>query len=209
MARHLELVVLLLDLLLLRLFLVLVVHVVSVGTADQVVSVPFFVACSDLALLIVVIDEDGLERDVKLSLLDLIGRGQVRVQLELLSHLIDDDFLAVVVLTELVRLIIRGVADWQEGHTAVNQLVGPVLVLLDDLILLVEEFFAKDESVLLPVVEEVQLAVLAVDADHLLPVVVEQGAFVVLNQLELVWEASTHHQFVLAARVDAANLLRD
>jgi len=48
---------------------------------------------------------------------------------------------------------------------------------------------------------EVQFAVPSIYADHLLPVVVEKRAFVVLNRLELVREAPSNSELVLAAGV--------
>ena len=106
-AVHLQLVVLFLDLLLLGLLLVLVIDVVDVGVADQVVTIPLLVARRDLAFLIVVVDVDLLLLDVELRLLDLIGGWQVRIELELLGHLVDEHVLVVVVLLEAQRLLIQ------------------------------------------------------------------------------------------------------
>jgi len=97
---HLKLVVLFLDLLLLGLFLVLIVDVVDIGVSNQVIALPLLVASRDLALFVVVVDEDLVHVDVELSLFDLVGGRQVRIQLKLLSHLVDQNVLSVVVLLE-------------------------------------------------------------------------------------------------------------
>ena len=98
---HFKLVVLFLDLLLLGLLLVLVIHVVNIGVAEQIVSLPLFRACGDFPLLIVIVDVHLVHGDVELCLFDLVGGGKVRVQLELLSHLIDQHVLIVVVFGQL------------------------------------------------------------------------------------------------------------
>lgn len=59
----------------------------------------------------------------------------------------------------------------RESHTAIDQPVRPTLVLLDDLVLFVKEFLAENQAVLLPMMVEVELAIAAIDANHLLPVV--------------------------------------
>ena len=98
---HFKLVVLFLDLLLLGLLLVLVIHVVNIGVAEQIVSLPLFRACGDFSLLIVIVDVHLVHGDVELCLFDLVGGGKIRVQLELLSHLIDQHVLIVVVFGQL------------------------------------------------------------------------------------------------------------
>ena len=97
----------------------------------------------------------------------------------------------------------------REGDTPVDKLVGPALVLLDDLVLFVEELFAQDEAILLSVMVEVELAVAAILADHLLPVIKVLRALIVLDQLEGVREASAHLQLVFTAAVLATDLLCD
>jgi len=172
-AVHLKLVVLLLDLLLLRVLLtIFVIDAVDVGTADQFITVPGLIARRDFTFLVVVVNVDGLVLNVELSLLDLIGGRQIFVELELLRHLVDNEVLVgpVVVRLELQRLLC-GFSGRRERHTAVDQPVGPVLVLLDDLVLLVEELFAEDQTILLPVMVEIEFAVASVNADHFLPVV--------------------------------------
>ena len=100
MAVHLELMVLLLDLLLLGLLLaIFVIDVVDVGVSNEVVTVPLFITSCNFTLLVVVVDVDRLHEDVELSLLDLVSSGKVLIQLELLGHLIDDEV--------LVRIVVR------------------------------------------------------------------------------------------------------
>ena len=100
-AVHLKFVVLFLDLLLLGLFLIFVVNVIDVGVSNQVISAPLLIASSNLTLLVVIVDEDLVHDNIELRLFDLIGCGKLRVQFKLLSHLVDQDVLAVVVLLEL------------------------------------------------------------------------------------------------------------
>ena len=101
MTSHLQLVILLLDLLLLRLFLVLVIDVINIGVTDQIIAVPLFVACGNFTFLVVVVDENLLHSDIKLSLLDLIGSWKIWVKLKLLCHLVDQDVSTIVVLLDL------------------------------------------------------------------------------------------------------------
>ena len=56
---------------------------------------------------------------------------------------------------------------------------------------------------------EVELAVAAIDADHLLPVVELERGLVVLDQFEFVRETSADDELVLAAGVVAAHFDRD
>lgn len=56
---------------------------------------------------------------------------------------------------------------------------------------------------------EVELAVAAIDADHLLPVAELERTVVVLDQFEFVGEAASNHQLVLAARVVRTDFFRD
>ena len=207
-AGHLKLVILLLDLLILGLLLVLVVDVVDVGVTDQLIAAPSFLMCRDFTLLVVVEDVDHFHIDVELCLLDLGGSWQIWVKLKLLGHLVDQHLFVVVVFTESQRLLVELLAG-REGDTPVDKLVGPALVLLDDLVLFVEELFAQDEAILLSVMVEVELAVAAILADHLLPVIKVLRALIVLDQLEGVREASAHLQLVFTAAVLATDLLCD
>ena len=54
---------------------------------------------------------------------------------------------------------------------------------------------------------EIELAITAVDFNHLLPVVEKNRTLVVLDQLELVGEPSTDHEFILAAGVVGTDLI--
>ena len=56
---------------------------------------------------------------------------------------------------------------------------------------------------------EVELAVAAVDTNHLLPVVVQERALIVLNQLELVREPPTDQELVFATGEVRADLIRN
>ena len=199
-AVHFKFVVLLLDLLLLGLLLVLIVDVVDVGVTNQVVTLPLFELGRDLPLLVVIVDEHLAHVDVELSLLELIGSWKVWVELELLCHLVDQHVLAVVVLGEL-DLGGRDLRAGRERHRAVDELVRTILILLNDLVLLVEELFSQDETILLPVMVEVELAVASIDSYHLLPVVVLEATFIVLNEFEFVGETPTDHELILTARI--------
>ena len=211
MAVHFELMVLLLDLLLLRFFLpILVVHIVNVCVSDEVISVPLFITSCNLALLVVVVDVDCLHQDVKLSLLDLVGSGQVLIKFEFLSHLVDHKVLVrVVVRLDLQDALLGRVSMRRESHGAIDEPVRPILVLFNDLVLLVKELLTKDQAILLPMVIEIELTIAAIDANHLLPVVELERRLVVLDQFEFVWETSANHEFVLAASIVAADFNGD
>jgi len=142
MASHFKLVILLLDLLLLGFFLVLVINIVNISMTDEIVAIPLFVACRNLTLLVVVVDENLLLMDVKLSLLDLISCGKIWVQFKLLSHLVDQDMSTIVVLLNLERLRCQQIWVGRESHTTVDQLVWPIFVFLNNFVLLIEEFLS-------------------------------------------------------------------
>ena len=173
MAVHLELVILLLDLLVLGFLLVLVVHVVDVGVADQIISVPLLGTGSDLALSVVIVDKHLLQKDVKLSLLDLVGSWQIWIKVEFLGHLVDLNLLVVVVFAKSERLSVQ-ISSWRESHRSVDELVWPVFVLLNNLVLVTsEELFTENQTVLLTMMVEVELSIAAVNLDELLPMVVK------------------------------------
>ncbi len=190
MAVHFKLVILFLDLHVLGLFLVLVVDVIRSGMTNQIITVIVFVMSSNLTFLVVVVDADSFGLDVELCFFDLVVGGQVLVQLKLLSHFVDQDFSAVVVLLQAQRLWVE-CSIWRESDTAVDKFVRPILVLLDDLVFLVEEFFSEDEAILLAMVIEVQFSVATILSDHLLPMIVLERALVVLDQFEFVGESSS------------------
>lgn len=190
MAVHFKLVILFLDLHVLGLFLVLVIDVIGSGMTNQIITVIVFVMSGNLTFLVVVVDADSFCLDVKLCFFDLVVGGQVLVQLKLLSHFVDQDFSAVVVLLQAQRLWVE-CSIWRESDTAVDKFVRPILVLLDDLVFLVEEFFSEDEAILLAMVVEVQFSVATILSDHLLPMIVLERALVVLDQFEFVGESST------------------
>lgn len=190
MAVHFKLVILFLDLHVLGLFLVLVIDVIRSSMTNQIITVIVFVMSGDLTFLVVVVDADSFGLDVKLCFFDLVVGGQVLVQLKLLSHFVDQDFSAVVVLLQAQRLWVE-CSIWRESDTAVDKFVRPILVLLDDLVFLVEEFFSEDEAILLAMVIEVQFSVATILSDHLLPMIVLERALVVLDQFEFVGESST------------------
>ena len=173
-AGHLQFVILLFNLLLLGLFLVFIVDIVDVGVSNEIITVPFFVARRDLTLLVMVVDEDLLHGDIKLSLLDLVGGRQVWIQLELLSHLVDHNLSTIVIFLDFERLWGYQICIGSESHTAIDQFVRAILVFFNDLIFLVKELLSQNEAILLSVMVEVELSVAAIDTDHLLPVVVEQ-----------------------------------
>ena len=173
-AGHLQFVILLFNLLLLGLFLVFIVDIVDVGVSNEIITVPFFVARRDLTLLVMVVDEDLLHGDIKLSLLDLVGGRQVWIQLELLSHLVNHNLSTIVIFLDFERLWGYQICIGSESHTAIDQFVRAILVFFNDLIFLVKELFSQNEAILLSMMVEVELSVAAVDTDHLLPVVVEQ-----------------------------------
>lgn len=190
MAVHFKLVILFLDLHVLGLFLVLVVDVIRSSMTNQIITVIVFVMSGNLTFLVVVVDADSFGLDVELCFFDLVVGGQVLVQLKLLSHFVDQDFSAVVVLLQAQRLWVE-CSIWRESDTAVDKFVRPILVLLDDLVFLVEEFFSEDEAILLAMVIEVQFSVATILSDHLLPMIVLERALVVLDQFEFVRESST------------------
>ena len=142
MASHFQFVILLLDLLLLGLFLVLVIDVVNISMTDEIVTIPFFVARSNLSLLVVVVNEHLLLMNVELSLLDLIGCGKIWVQFKLLCHLVDQDMSTIVVLLNLERLRCQQIWVGREGNTTVDQLIRAIFIFLDNFVLLIEEFFS-------------------------------------------------------------------
>ena len=117
-----------------------------------------------------------------------------------MCHLVDEDVLAVVVLGEL-DLGGGDLRAGREGHRAVDELVRTILVLLNDLVLLVEELFSQDEAILLSVMIEVEFAVASIDSYHLLPMVVLEATFIVLNKFEFVGETPTDHELILTARI--------
>lgn len=154
-----------------------------------------------------IVDEDPLHCYIEFSLFNLVGGRKVRVQFELLSHFVDHNVSTIVVLFNFEGNILHFFRVRGEGNTAVDQLVGAVLVLLYDLILLIKELLSQDKAILLSVMIEIEFSVAAVDSYHLLPVVVLQGALVMLDQLELVREASTNDELILTAGVVRSNFI--
>ena len=138
---------------------------------NQVISVIVFIMSGDFALFIVIIDAHTLGLDVELSLFNLIGRWQVLVKFILLSHLVDQDLATVIVFLESKRLIAENCFR-REGDTAIDELIGPILVLLNDLVLFVKELFSKDKTILLTVMVEVELSIASILTDLLFPVIV-------------------------------------
>ena len=158
---------------------------------DQVISIPFFVSCSDLALLVMVVDKHLLRVYVELGPLDLVRGWKIGVECKFLGHFIDEDLFSVVVLFQaqgmLVELCIRC-----ESDRAVNEFIWSVFVLFDDLVFLIEEFLSQDEAILLSVVVIVDFAVPTIDAYHLLPMIVYKRALVVLNKLKFIRKTSSN-----------------
>ncbi len=190
MAVHFKLVILFLDLHVLGLFLVLVVDVIRSGMTNQIITVIVFVMSSNLTFLVVVVDTDSFGLNVELCFLDLVVGGQILVQLKLLGHFVDQYFSVVVVLSQAQRLWVE-LSIWRESDTAIDELVRPILVLLDNLVLFVKELLSENEAILLAMVIEVQFSVATILSDHLLPMIVLERALVVLDQFEFVGESSS------------------
>jgi len=108
---------------------------------DQVISIPFFVSCSDLTLLVVVVDKYLLRVNVELGSLDLVGGWKIGVECKFLGHFIDEDLFAVVVLFQAQGMLIE-LCIWGESDGAVNEFIWSVFVLFDDLVFLIEEFLS-------------------------------------------------------------------
>lgn len=190
MAVHFKLVILFLDLHVLGLFLVLVVDIVGSCVANQIITVIVFVMSCNLTFLVVVVDADSFGLDVELCFFDLVVGGQVLVQLKLLSHFVDQNFFVVVVLLQAQRLWVE-LCVWRESDTAIDELVRPILVLLNNLVFLVKELLSENQAILLAMVIEVQFSIATILSDLLLPMIVLEGALVVLDQFEFVGESSS------------------
>ncbi len=190
MAVHFKLVILFLDLHILGLFLVLVVDIVGSCVANQIITVIVFVMSCNLTFLVVVVDADSFGLDVELCFFDLVVGGQVLVQLKLLSHFVDQNFFVVVVLLQAQRLWVE-LCVWRKSDTAIDELVRPILVLLNNLVFLVKELLSENQAILLAMVIEVQFSIATILSDLLLPMIVLEGALVVLDQFEFVGESSS------------------
>ena len=103
---HLQRVNLLLNLLVFGLFLI---DAVSVGVdprvTNEIFAVPVEVRRSNSTLLIVVVDVNTRLVHVKLSFLDLLSGGLLRIQLKLLSHLLYRNFLLPIIVNLQLQLI--------------------------------------------------------------------------------------------------------
>mmetsp|Transcript_6158 Transcript_6158/g.9915 ORF Transcript_6158/g.9915 Transcript_6158/m.9915 type:complete len:738 (+) Transcript_6158:325-2538(+) len=178
---------------------VLLVHVAHLSLGDEVHAVDLVWLAEDLALLVVIIDEDETLGDVELGLADLFVGRLALVELELLSHLLNIIIAAVDLVFDVVVLVHVDHHVGVVSHAAVDELVLSTLEALEGLV--ADQLLSIDEPVLVAVVVEVDLSVTVIDLDELLPVVLLLAGLVVLDGLELVRQASPEDELVSAELV--------
>jgi hypothetical protein len=198
---------------LLALILILAINVTHLGvTADELVADVDLRAGSYTAAVVVLVYEDATLRQVKLGLADLLLSRHVRVESKPLGHLANDG-LAFVLIAQVVIvedgqiLFLFGCPVRIECHAAIHETVLAALVAFEGLAAYL--LLAVDQSVLVAMVVEVDLAQTAIDLYHLLPVVRGGRAFIVLHEFELVGESPPEDQVVLAILVEGADLRYD
>ena len=90
-------------------------------------------------------DVDSLLVEVELGLPHLLRGRLIGVQIKPLSHLLDWYLHLVVILLQSQVLVLNTTVIWVEAATPISQLVWPVLVLFDDLVLvLANELLSQD-----------------------------------------------------------------
>ena len=156
-----------LDLLQLRFFDILFVHVACLCLTDKFIARKVFVICGDFTLFVVVEDVNHLLVQVKLSFFNLGFSRQTRVKFEPLSHFVNHNFLASVILLHAQGLALFFFGR-VESHTSVDKSVLTSLVVFKGLA--ANLLLAIDETILVPVVVEVEFARNSVNLDQFLPV---------------------------------------
>ena len=76
------------------------IHIASLGLANQLVAREFLVVSSNFSFFVVIVDVDHLFVQVELCLLNLGFGGEVGVKFETLGHLVENNFLASVILLQ-------------------------------------------------------------------------------------------------------------
>ena len=118
-----------------------------------------------------VVDIHNLSIKVEYGLSDLLSSRLSRIKIKLLRHLLDWNLLSIVALLnfEILSRFTRSV--WIETVTTIGKVVWPILVLLDDLVLLLsDELLSQDEAIIISMMIVVKFLVLTVDLDELFPV---------------------------------------
>ena len=109
-------------------------------------------------------DVDCLFVEVEFGLPHLLCSRLIWVQIKPLGHLLNRHLHFVVVLLQSKVLVLDATVIWIEAATSVSQLVRPVLVLFNDLILvLANELLSQDKTVVVSMVVVVELLVLPID----------------------------------------------
>ena len=165
-----------------------------------------------------VVDIYNLSIKVEYGLSDLLGSRLSWIKIKLLRHLLDWNFLCIVALLnfEILSRFARSV--WIETVTAIGKVVWPILVLLNDLVLLLSnELLSQNETIIVSMMIVVKFLVLTVDLDELFPVEVLSLLIrsrwslrsVVFNQFELIWESSSEYQLIFPSSIVGSDLFGD
>jgi hypothetical protein len=138
----------------------------------------------DLALFIVVVDEDLVGLDVELSLSDLLRGWLGFIKLKLLGDLLLVIVSIVGLVLDIVVLVCIDHNVWVNSATSINELVFSTCVSLEGLS--ANLLLSVDETIIDSVMIIPDLSVLVINLAHCLPVVVLVRWVVVFNGLELI-----------------------
>ena len=117
-----------------------------------------------------VVDIHNLCIKVEYGLSDLLSSRLSWIKIKLLRHLLDWNLFCIVALLNFEILSRFARSIWIETVTTIGKVVWPILVLLNDLILLLSnELLSQDEAIIISMMIVVKFLVLTVDLDELLP----------------------------------------
>ena len=118
-----------------------------------------------------VVNIHNLSIKVEYGLSNLLGSRLSWIKIKLLRHLLDWNFLCVVALLNLEILSRFTRSVWIETVTAISKVIRPILILLNDLVLLLsDELFSQNEAIIISMMIVVKFLVLTVNLDELFPV---------------------------------------